>query len=105
MSVKTHLADSEVPLKEGSKLLAICGAIVPDAAFVFMWDETANGVRASDIEMSGLLSQCSRCKKIRLTQRYLYGIVSGQESATHAGKIIDESIAMVEIAEKRAITK
>jgi hypothetical protein len=78
MAIKTHLADSEVPLKEGSKLLAICGALVPDAAFVFMWDET--GIKNSDFTvMLGRLGMCGHCAKRQATQRYIYGIRSGEE--------------------------
>lgn len=76
--MKTHLADSSVPLKEGSELTAICGAVIKDAAFVFMWDDLTVNVRAFS-GVTWVKGLCSQCKKIQVKQRYIYGIASGEE--------------------------
>lgn len=99
--IKTHLADSDSPLKEGSKLLAICGAFIPDAAFLIEWDENFRGALTETINrMSGL---CSKCRKQypSLQGRYVYGIYCGEE-ALHDGSVIDKAVEQVVLAEKRS---
>jgi hypothetical protein len=84
MAIKTHLADSAEPLKEGSKLLAICGAIIPDAAFVFMWDDAE--VMTSISGFLRLSASCRKCKLLPKTGRYQYGICSGEERKQSEGE-------------------
>lgn len=74
--MKTHLHDSDVPAIEGAKLLAICGAIVPDSVFVAQSDD---GASAESVVQS---CSCYRCQKqaSRLTLKYLYLAVAGEEA-------------------------
>ena len=81
MAIKTHLANSLEPLKEGTLLPALCGAEVPDAAFIFSWEPEQFGE-----ELQSDLKVCRTCRK-RLVDgqclpihSYLYGIRSGEES-------------------------
>ena len=78
MAIKTHLADSAEPLKEGVSLTAICGAVVPDAAFVFMWDDVVD----IDLLLASLKGCCRQCTREfpNRTGCYLYGIRSGEEN-------------------------
>lgn len=75
--MKTHLADSSVPLKEGSELTAICGAVIKDAAFVFMWDDAE--ILTSISGYLRLSASCRKCKATPKSGRYIYGIVHGEE--------------------------
>lgn len=81
MAIKTHLANSLEPLKEGAILNALCGTDVPDAAFVFSWEPEEFGD-----QLQSDLKVCRTCRK-RLVDgqclpmhSYLYGIRSGEEA-------------------------
>ncbi len=77
MAIKTHLADSDSPLKEGTKLLAKCGAIVPDAAFVYEWNDDV--LNWPDFFRSVCIRCQKQCASVTL-KRYIYGLRSGEES-------------------------
>ena len=74
VAIKTHLADSQEPLKEGTSLRAVCGVTVPDATFLFMWDEQGESLDVSRLKC------CGKCKAGSLRARYIYGIRSGEDS-------------------------
>jgi hypothetical protein len=82
-SRKFHLCDSTEPLKEGSKLLSLCGIIVPDAVFVVMWDEK----ELQDVA-PGLSGSCRHCFAAYTggdERRYVYGIRPGEEARQEIG--------------------
>lgn len=72
---KAHLADSMEPLREGSDLTANCGAVVPKAQFVFLWDNE-NYPEFLSVSMTRI---CQRCAGSDLDRKYIYGIVPAQE--------------------------
>ena len=80
--MKTHLANSSEPLKEGTKILAICGAFVPNAKFVFMWDETQMGAPVTLDEYTMLI--CRTCCKTELSEAYTYGIREPKKAQSEA---------------------
>jgi hypothetical protein len=76
VAIKTHLKQPDEPLKEGQNYFSLCGDVVPQAAFVFMWDEIAMGAMGG-LDMS--LRLCRRCREMELTKRYIYGIRAAGE--------------------------
>jgi hypothetical protein len=74
-SLRIHLLDADVPLKSGENYKANCGADISKAEFAFMFDADYG----QDYSVSSLLC-CRQCRTTRLAKRYLYGIVSGQET-------------------------
>lgn len=80
--MKTHLADSSAPLKEGSELTAICGAVIANAVFVFMWDGDIVGGNGTEVAaaISSAIGMCRKCVKTeKELDRYIYGICAGEE--------------------------
>ena len=73
--MKAHLLDSLDPLKEGSDLLANCLTPVPNAQFVFLWDND-NYPEFLSVSMTRI---CRQCAQSALKGRYVYGIVPGAE--------------------------
>jgi hypothetical protein len=80
---KVHLRDSDVPLKEGSDLIAMCGTEVPKAAFVLMWNESEAGL----LFPNSLSRFCKKCVLANIepaaVPRYWYGILPGEETVQH----------------------
>jgi hypothetical protein len=73
--VKIHLCDSPEPLREGENLRGLCEALVLDAQFAFVWDETP--MHEAIAESLNALTVCRKC--IRLAQEkplanYVYAI-------------------------------
>lgn len=79
---KTHLCNSDEPLKEGETLLAICGQEVPRSRFVFRWDdyETFAGIPVTNFSCllasstALAIGMCRNCREHDLTKRYIYGV-------------------------------
>jgi hypothetical protein len=74
--IRAHLLDTQEPVKEGSNLLANCLTPVPNARFVFLWDNEHYPEFLS-VSMSRI---CRECAKSELRGRYVYGIVNGQQT-------------------------
>lgn len=74
--MKSHLLDSEEPLREGLPYVAVCGLEVKDAVFPFIFDADMVGQRA--YEAMNKLQICSDCLKQTWEGRYLYGLLPGQ---------------------------
>lgn len=75
--MKTHLLDSSDPIIEGQTQTAICGASVPNAKFVFMWDEIEAGSLITSATFA--LRICRKCTETPFEKRYIYGIANGEE--------------------------
>lgn len=73
--MRVHLFDSDEPLKSGGNMKANCGAEISRAEFAFMFDLQFG----QDSAISSLLC-CRQCRSTRLAKRYIYGVVSGQET-------------------------
>ena len=89
--MKAHLKMSDVPLKEGDEIEALCGKTVKSAAFLF-WIE---GYVPSKLTVSELLV-CKRCFKAEpeTLKVYVYAIVNGQDSKT--GEALNQGEALNE---------
>jgi hypothetical protein len=74
--MKAHLIDSAEPLKEGISYLALCGECVPRVRFVFFWDGDELDFYP-EIHTRGV---CAKCRDVQSHERYVYGIVNGQEA-------------------------
>ncbi|HEY1462529.1 MAG TPA: hypothetical protein VGF44_03835 [Terriglobales bacterium] len=73
MKGKAHLTESEDPLISGKTYRAKCGAEIPNAVLVFMWDAQALGrpqVAAANM--------CRFCWCSNYNLRYLSGIIPGE---------------------------
>lgn len=73
--IRAHLLDVAEPIKEGTNLLANCLTPVPNARFVFLWDNEHYPEFLS-VPMSRI---CRECAKSELKGKYVYGIVNGQQ--------------------------
>ena len=73
--MKAHLLDTPDPVKEGSDLLANCLTKIPNAKFVFLWDNE-NYPEFLSVSMTRV---CKVCAQSALKGRYVYGVVPGQE--------------------------
>jgi hypothetical protein len=79
MSNKVHLALSPDPKTFSGKELALCGAVIPNAVVVFMWDDSAADT-SSFFESVNRITTCAKCvNQIESEGRYVYGIRSGEE--------------------------
>lgn len=83
--MKAHLADSNTPLKEGSDILANCGAQVPNGRFVFLW----NNDEYPEFLSVSMTRICHKCAELELEKKYVYGVVSGQEAMDEARKGVE----------------
>lgn len=72
--MKTHLLDSDLPIREGENQTAICGTLVQQAAFPAQseGDDAATSVFH--------MASCYRCKKraALMTHKYLYLLADGE---------------------------
>lgn len=76
--MKVHLLTSDEPLIEKGTLQALCGRYVPDVLFALRWD---SGLLEMPEDFEKWLTVCWRCRfAFTPTRRYVYAIVSGQES-------------------------
>jgi hypothetical protein len=84
--VKAHLLDSDEPLPAGKDYMALCGAKVSKAAFI--WWSDLEAMELEDFFIYSLRF-CRYCKRIiantELEKRYLYGLIDG-EKAKHLGE-------------------
>lgn len=73
--MKAHLKTSAVPIADNVAIVAECGESVPNAKFVFMWDEV-------ELCETPYLPRnvCRKCLGVVGFNGYLYGIVNGQEA-------------------------
>lgn len=78
--MKAHLKDSENSIKEGSTVVANCGLEIPNALFVFIWDDAGHDVTVFD-NPENLRGICKNCK-VPWEKRMRYGLVNGQEIRT-----------------------
>jgi hypothetical protein len=70
--VRVHFKDVIEPnLKEGSDLMANCGAIVKNAQFAMKFD-----FELGDILDWNALLICQECLEIEPRERFIYGLVS-----------------------------
>jgi hypothetical protein len=90
--MKRHLKESDAPLLPGTDQVAMCGEIIPNASFPFMYEDSLSYHFA---EFLNSLNVCSTCWKIELHitntrktateaqevlgTRYVYGLAPGQE--------------------------
>jgi hypothetical protein len=71
--LRTHFASSELPLKEGRDIKAMCGEKVPKASFKTMQDTDWH-------PYVGYGVNCLKCNRKKWDGRFLYVISSGQEA-------------------------
>lgn len=77
--MKAHLKDSDTPLVEGQDQVANCGAIVPKAAFVFMWDSESDVANIS-IQLGKFCRGCAApVDSTSPGKRYMYALLPGEE--------------------------
>ena len=74
--MKHHFANSNMPLKEGSDLHAMCGATIPRAKFAALLDCAIVGYSFA----VSAVGMCRKCNNIDLPKRFVYVITAGQES-------------------------
>lgn len=74
--MKAHLRDSDLPIKEGTTVIANCGAEIPQTRFVFFWDASEK----LEFSWSSFRGCCRKCMDGPVNHRYVYGCVPGQES-------------------------
>lgn len=73
--MKVHFLDVEEPdLKEGSDLVANCGAIIKNATFAMKFDFDLGDI----VDWNALLV-CGECLELELDNRFIYGLVSGKD--------------------------
>jgi hypothetical protein len=83
--VKSHLVNSDEPVKLGTDLTAMCGAVVSKAESSFGIDTgNTNSIVEALSEFLTTLNTCSDCLVCTLSKRYLYGVVPGQEAKHEA---------------------
>jgi hypothetical protein len=75
MKLQPHFCDSDEPLKEGFDIIANCGALVPNAEFVFLW----NNDEFPEFLSVSMTRICRTCAQLELEKRYVYGIIAAQE--------------------------
>lgn len=75
--MKAHLFISDMPERDNQTLMALCGKEVPSAKFVFVFDQSFD--QHCNINV---LTTCRKCLQAELNQRYVYGLVSGQQLIT-----------------------
>lgn len=74
--MKVHFLDVPEPtVKEGSELTANCGAVIRNAVFAMQFDFDLGDI----VEWNQLLC-CSRCLEIEFDHRFIFGLISGEES-------------------------
>jgi hypothetical protein len=79
--MKCHLVNDDEPVKLGTDLTAICGALVSKAESNFGLDIGNSNPRVNALsEFLTSLNTCSKCLKYPLLKRYVYGVVPGQEA-------------------------
>jgi hypothetical protein len=79
---KTHLTHSPSPLPQGKATQALCGEVIPEAQFAFLWDETAMGAGIG--ESLNSLRVCGKCVKAAEKTSlgtYIYGLTRPQKQA------------------------
>ena len=76
--MKAHLKDSSDPIRQGLNVTANCGKEIPNAYFVFIWDDAGLDVTVFD-QPASLRGICKDCK-IPWETRMRYGILPGQEA-------------------------
>lgn len=86
MKGTTHIVVSEEPLEDRRELTSLCGVIVHNAVFQCAWDgnefseqmlsNPQNWARP-ETSVRGL---CTKCFRLAKPGRYVYGILSGEES-------------------------
>jgi len=74
--IKAHIADSAIPIKEGSDVTAICGEVVHNTVFAYMFDAA---LAPEFITGMSTINTCRRCYRIPLTKQYIYGLLPGAE--------------------------
>lgn len=73
--MRIHFKDVASPdLKEGTDLTANCGALVPNAVFAMRFD-----FDLGDIVDWNRMMVCPDCLGIEPTNRFIYGLVTGQD--------------------------
>jgi hypothetical protein len=77
--VKYHIANAAEPLKEGSDLYALCGDVVPKAAFKAFMDDVPEMLTALQMNLWGM---CRKCRTLNVRERFIYVVVNGQEAMT-----------------------
>jgi len=79
--VNAHLIGSEIPLTENSTLISKCGAEIPRAKFVTVWDQAEPGTKLDFLKWRNCCSKCKRKLTLDMLERerYLYGIVSAED--------------------------
>jgi len=80
--MKAHLLDSDEPLKEGTKVVAKCGAEIPNIAFVYFFDSTRDEHGSFKYAINSLTT-CMNCiARVfeRPSKRYVYGLAQAQEA-------------------------
>lgn len=73
--VKIHLVDSDEPLREGDRMVALCGTVVDCSHFTVMWDEVATGKLEIGVLILSNRYVCRKCKVRGIEKRYIYGVV------------------------------
>jgi len=86
--MKAHLTTSEVPLIEGQNYIALCQREVPRSRFVYWFD---SGNAPEFLSALSAINICRECYRAELTQRYVYGLIPGEESMHEQN--IEEEVA------------
>jgi hypothetical protein len=74
--MKAHLIDTAEPLKEGSDVEAICGELVRNVVFAYMFDSV---LAPEFVTGMNTINTCRTCYRIPLNKQYVYGLLPGAE--------------------------
>ena len=74
--MKAHIANSPEPLREGSDIQAICGHLVKNVVFAYMFD---TGIAPEFLGGMTTINTCKDCFRIPLSNQYVYGLLPGAE--------------------------
>lgn len=77
-AIRAHIVNCADPLREHSKIQAVCGLDVLNALFLRMWDAKKVPERDSD-EWRGV---CRECREKDLPEDMVYIIVDGNQART-----------------------
>ena len=73
---KIHRIAAAEPLQDKQDRIAACGLVIPKATWVFIWNSETNGIAGVVTN----LNACRVCEKLDPKDRYVYGVICGQES-------------------------
>ena len=79
--MKAHLLDSAVPLKEGPDYIGLCGEVVKNSRYGYLFDEIGMGESAMhSLPLKGICKQCRLALYAKPSiGRYLYGFTEMRE--------------------------